>query len=420
MDWEKRVLEALEASRPDPWEPPDWRAVLALYDDLAAADATQLDQTLLRMIDLAYRNPHAQPVEGVSLPNGMRPGDLLCLEAAVFVAAERGLPGAFFPFNRLLRTPTWHPLSTAMHWLGNSALAVQRRLALTRAGRYLGALLSLAAGDALGATLEFMTREQVQAQYPAGHRDLTGGGPFGWAPGAWTDDTQMAACVARGILKNPADPVPAVGAEFMAWYKAGPADVGNTIRRAFSLFARLGSWEAVSAQIQAELGERAAGNGALMRTLPAHLAYGPADPRPLAIGRLTHPTALSDEALVLYGQVLAVLLAGGTKAEALAAMGPNPRLTDWTQPAPPPSSGYVWDTLNAALWAFWHGQTLEETLVLATNLGGDADTVGAVVGGLAGAHWGPLAIPRRWSLQLEGRAELEALAEGLWQVSQTV
>lgn len=411
MDWEKRVLEVLEASRPDPWESPDWHAALALYEDLSNEEATQLDQTLLRMIDLAYRNPHAEPVEGVSLPNGMRPGDLLCLEVAVLIAAERGLAGGFFPFNRLLRTPTWHPLSSRMVWLGNNALDVQRKLAQTRAGRYLGAMLGLAAGDALGATLEFMTQEQVKDQYPEGHRDLLGGGPFNWPPGAWTDDTQMAACVARGILKSPVDPVPAVGEEFMDWFNAVPADVGNTIRRALSLYPHLGSWEAVSKQIWVELGERAAGNGALMRTLPAHLAYGETDRRPRQIGWMTHPTEDSDEAILYYGQILSRLLAGATKEEAFAAL---PARFDWTQTAPPPSTGYVWHTLRAALWALWHGQSLEETLVLATNLGDDADTVGAVVGGLAGAHWGPLAIPRRWSMKLEGRAELETLAEGLW------
>jgi ADP-ribosyl-[dinitrogen reductase] hydrolase len=420
MDWEKRVLEALEASRPDPWEPPNWRSALALYEELSAAEAEELDRTLLRMIDLSYRNPHAEPVEGVSLPNGMRPGDLLCLEAAVLVAAERGLAGALFPLNRLLRTPTWHPLSTAMHWLGSAAFDVQRRLSVTRAGRYLGAMLGLAAGDALGATLEFMSREQVKARYPEVHRDLLGGGPFDWAPGAWTDDTQMAACVARGILKNPTDPVPAVGEEFMDWFKSGPADVGNTIRRALSLFPRLGSWDAVSEQIWSELGERAGGNGALMRTLPAHLAYGAKDPRPSRIGWMTHPTKDSEDAIRWYGGAVAVLLAGGTKDEAFATLEMHPRLTDYRESVAPPSTGYVWDTLNAALWAFWHGQSLEETMVLAANLGGDADTVGAVVGGLAGAHWGPLAIPRRWSLKLEGRAELERLAEGLWEVSQSI
>lgn len=414
MDWEKRVLEALEASRPDPWESPDWRAALALYEDLRLDEATQLDQTLLRMIDLDYRNPHAEPVEGVSLPNGMRPGDLLCLEAAVLIAAERRLAGGFFSFNRLLRTPTWHPLSSRMLWLGNAALDVQRKLALTRAGRYLGAMLGLATGDALGATLEFMSREQVKARYPEGHRELLGGGPFGWAPGAWTDDTQMAACVARGILKSPEDPLPAVGEEFMDWFKAGPADVGNTIRRALSLFPRLGSWEAVSTQIWAELGERAGGNGALMRTLPAHLAYGATDGRPVQIGQMTHPTPDSDEALRCFGSVLASLLAGGTKEEAFATL---PDRFDWTQASPPPSSGYVWDTLRAALWALWHGQSFEETLVLATNLGDDADTVGAVAGGLAGAYFGPGALPRRWTMKLEGRAELESLAEGLWRIA---
>ncbi|PZN07919.1 MAG: ADP-ribosyl-[dinitrogen reductase] hydrolase, partial [Bacillota bacterium] len=62
------------------------------------------------------------------------------------------------------------------------------------------ALLGLACGDALGATLEFMSREDVRRKYPGGLRDLVGGGPFGWAPGETTDDTAMALCVLRGIL----------------------------------------------------------------------------------------------------------------------------------------------------------------------------------------------------------------------------
>jgi ADP-ribosyl-[dinitrogen reductase] hydrolase len=417
MDWDRLVLEALEASRPDPWEPPDWRAALLLYDGLSPAEAAALDQRLLAMIDLDYRNPYAESVEGVHLPNGMRPGDLLCLEAAALIAAERGLPGAFFPLNRLLRTPTWHPLSTAMYWLGNQAFDLQRRLALTESGRYLGALLGLAAGDALGATLEFMSREQVKARFPDGHRDLLGGGPFGWAPGAWTDDTQMAACVARGILASPEDPVSAVGREFMDWFAAGPADVGNTIRRALSLFHRLGSWEAVAKQIWTELGDRSAGNGALMRCLPSILAYGASDHRPVAIGRMTHPNEASDLAIVLYGRMIETLVKGGSKAEAFTALGEVPQIGRcYEADEPPPSSGYVWDTLKAALWAFYRADSLEECLVLATNLGGDADTVGAVAGGLAGAHWGPLSLPRRWSLKLEGRTELERLAEGLWRL----
>ena len=60
------------------------------------------------------------------------------------------------------------------------------------------------------------------------------------------------------------------------------------------------------------------------------------------------------------------------------------------------SSGYTVDTLACALWCFFHGESFEETLVSAVNLGGDADTVGAVTGGLAGVYWGFENIPERW------------------------
>ena len=59
MDWELRILQALEGSRPGWDEPPDWRAVLALYEGLAPDEAAALDRTVVRMIDLGYRNPHA-------------------------------------------------------------------------------------------------------------------------------------------------------------------------------------------------------------------------------------------------------------------------------------------------------------------------------------------------------------------------
>lgn len=426
MDWEQRVLTALKQSRPAWDEPADWRAALALYEGLPPADAAELDRVVIAMIDLRYRNPHSSheqlPFDDVmvNLPAGMSPDDLLCIEAAVLMAAERGLGEGFFAFNRLMRSPTWHPVQGRLEWLGREALEAQRKLALTRAGRSFGALLGLAAGDALGATLEFMRRATIRREYPNGHREIVGGGPFRFPAGSWTDDTDMALAVARGIIEAPADPVGAVGRHFMAWYHGGPPDVGTTCRLALSAFDRTGSWDLVSAEVERSLGERAGGNGALMRTLPTALAYGHEVEQALRIARMTHPHPESDAAVAVYHRMIDALLGGAAKQEALQAgmalAGPlAERLASIGQrpEAEVSSSGYVVHTLEAAIWSFLRTNSLEECLVTAVNLGDDADTVGAVAGGLAGAAYGPAAVPRRWSVALGGRSELEQVAEGL-------
>jgi len=440
MDWEARVLEALRNSRPHWDAPPDWRAVLALYGGLGPAEAAALDRTLLTMIDLGYRNPHAerelQPFEGVevSLPAGMAPEDLLCIEAAVLVAAHRGLSDAYFPFARLMSLPTWHVVRSRLTWLDREALTVQRQLALTRAGRSLGALLGLAVGDALGCTVEFMDRAAIRRRFPDGHREILGGGPFGIPAGGWTDDTDMAVAVGRGILESPADPVDAVGRHFVAWLKSNPPDVGNTCRTAIAAYMRLGSWELASAHVAAELGKWAAGNGALMRTLPAALAYGCDPAQAIRIGRMTHPHPESDAAIAIYHRTVDALLEGAGPEEALAAgLSPLPgaeppvakaigdlaRRLAGVKDRPAEqirAGGYVVETLEAALWAFLRSQSLEECITAAVNLGEDADTVGAVAGGLAGAAYGPAAVPRRWSQRLRDRSVLDELAEGLYGV----
>ena len=51
---------------------------------------------------------------------------------------------------------------------------------------------------------------------------------------------------------------------------------------------------------------------------------------------------------------------------------------------------------HAALTVFLENDTFEETLIAAVNLGGDADTVGAIAGSLSGSYYGLGAIPRRW------------------------
>jgi len=240
--------------------------------------------------------------------------------------------------------------------------------------------------------------------------------------------------VGRGIMESPDDPVDAVGRHFVAWLRSGPPDVGNTCRTAIGAYLRLGSWQAAGAHVRAELGRWAAGNGALMRTLPAALAYGPDPSEAIRIGRMTHPHPESDAAIAIYHRAVDALLDGAAPAEALAAgVAPLPGAEPEVQAAVDGlrrrfegladrpaerirSGGYVVDTLEAAFWAFLRTGSLEECVVAAVNLGDDADTVGAVAGGLAGAAYGPAAVPRRWSQALRERAVIDELAAGLYEV----
>ena len=111
-------------------------------------------------------------------------------------------------------------------------------MATTRADRMRGALYGLACGDALGATTEFMSAAEIRDRYgPDGVHDLVGGGWLHLPPGATTDDTAMALCVAEGIAAAGRDaPLPAivdaVGERFVRWYESRPPDVGATVARA--------------------------------------------------------------------------------------------------------------------------------------------------------------------------------------------
>ncbi|HEX8907717.1 MAG TPA: ADP-ribosylglycohydrolase family protein, partial [Anaeromyxobacteraceae bacterium] len=91
------------------------------------------------------------------------------------------------------------------------------------------AFLGVALGDALGATVEFMTAGEIRAAYGV-HRDLRGGGWLHLRPGAVTDDTEMSLAMAEAIVSRGRFEARAVADALVAWMRARPTDVGNTIR----------------------------------------------------------------------------------------------------------------------------------------------------------------------------------------------
>ena len=281
-----------------------------------------------------------------------------------------------------------------------------------------GALLGLAVGDALGATVEFMLPAEIRAAHGV-HREITGGGWLRLAPGDVTDDTEMSLCIARAIAAEGAWSPHAAADRFTAWLRSGPTDVGNTCRRGIRRYLHDRSLEGPPS-------EGDAGNGAAMRMAPvaiATLAQGALLERcAIEQAHLTHNHPLSDAACVLVGRLLHLACLGRTRSEMLreaeAAGARHAPLRFVTHRDLTPTA-YVADTMRAVLHSFFQASTFEGCLVATVNQGGDADTTGAIAGAIAGAHFGPDAIPRRWVKRLDRAlvGELAALSERLVELS---
>lgn len=275
------------------------------------------------------------------------------------------------------------------------------------------ALLGVALGDALGATVEFLTPAEIRAAHGV-HREIRGGGWLRLRPGAVTDDTEMSLAIGEAIAARGGFDARAVADALVAWMRGRPADVGNTVRRGLRRYLLDGTLEGPPATGDG-------GNGAAMRMVPVALA-SLGDARRLARdavaqARITHHHPLSDLACVHVGELVQGACRGASAAElrrrseALAAAHPQLAFEGWRGPA----TGYVADTLRTVLRRVHESRSFEECLVAVVNDGGDADTTGAIAGGIAGALYGTAALPRRWLRRLDGAllARLEALAERL-------
>lgn len=278
--------------------------------------------------------------------------------------------------------------------------------------RAFGALLGAAVGDALGAPVEFLTASEVHARHGV-LREMVGGGWLSLRPGQVTDDTDMTLCVARSLVTvgfSPAD----IAARFATWLRSHPVDVGATCRRGIRRYITHGT-------VKAPPNDGDAGNGAAMRMAPVALATLGDEARlerwAVEQARITHHHPLSDEACVLVGK----LLHGACRGDPMTTL----RETVRTAVAQTPAfrfdryrgvcSAYVADTMKTVLYHLFETATFEECLVRTVNVGGDADTAGAIVGAIAGAYYGPSAIPARWVRRLDRplEAELRELAPRL-------
>ena len=258
-----------------------------------------------------------------------------------------------------------------------------------------GSLYGFAIGDAMGATTEFMTKESIKKQY-CKVTDIIGGGWLHLKSGEVTDDTQMMLCVCDAI-EYARDNSWVEGEEitmldrccknFIDWYKTNPPDVGGCCRRVIEKCRYTTDhkyWFDIADN------SSSLGNGSLMRTMPVILS-GQSEDLARLQGRLTHNNTACDFAISMYYQNMEDLLYNDTfRTVARCAYEPE---------------GHVVNTLNNALYWTQHSDSFEDAIVSAVNDGGDADTIAAITGSLAGVLYGYDAIPQRWINQLDAKVK---------------
>ena len=341
--------------------------------------------------------------------------------------------------------------------------------------RILGALLGVHAGDSLGATVEFEAWERIQANYPQGVRDIVGGGPFDWPAGHATDDSDLTRAVllayrdAEKLKRARSAKTPNVvtlAAQYMVdWYDGRwpdrvrgqrPRDVGGATAVGISNFKRTADPRTSGA------GEGRAGNGSLMRCIPTALFQPDADKafaESMDISAITHDDFNCTVSCAAYNAMVRALVDGRTPEEAwqagklavdratdapepdavrklrlgraakkvgaamdagkslvqvqdLAANGPK-KAANATVAMPFKASGHVLESLTLAVAALFDPRPLEEVLVDVVRFGQDADTNGAIAGGLLGARDGLHVIPLRWREKLQFGKEFAEVTDYL-------
>jgi ADP-ribosyl-[dinitrogen reductase] hydrolase len=290
---------------------------------------------------------------------------------------------------------------------------------------YRSSLLGLAAGDAVGTTVEFTAPGSFSPV-----TEMTGGGPFGLRPGEWTDDTSMALCLAESLVErgefDPRDQME----RYRRWWREGHLasngrcfDIGATVSAALRRFEETGDPYVGSTHPES------AANGSIMRLAPVPLAYASRLEQAIDYSaqssRTTHAAARPVDACRYLGALIAAAVGGASKDELL-----DDAFWRWGQLDPeieeiargsykrrqPPEirgSGFVVHTLEAALWALWSTDDFRSGCSAVVNLGEDADTTGAVYGQLAGAIYGFEGIPTDWRERLALSETIESLAHGL-------
>ena len=294
-----------------------------------------------------------------------------------------------------------------------------------------GVLLGLACGDALGRPVEFSSPAAIDAEHGR-LTEMVGHGTWNQPAGTVTDDTDQALCIARSVVDrgsfDPAD----VASRFVAWYESDPFDVGRMTARSLRELQGGASWDAAGQRVWERSPEgQNAGNGSVMRTPPLAIPYATDWDRLAAVSRQSSTITHADPRCVDGCAILNLTVAGyladadAPLRQALAFVDDAPAaLTDALEPlaageTPPTleTSGYVVHSLQTALHDALTAESAADAIVTAVNRGGDADTIGAIAGAVAGARFGASDLPERWLAAVDDCEGMASLADDLLDLS---
>lgn len=308
-------------------------------------------------------------------------------------------------------------------------------------------MLGLIVGDALGVPVEFMSRTELMKNPVTGMREY---GTHHQPMGTWSDDSSMALAELDSIRTVGTIDYTDMMERFSRWCMHGEYtpfgevfDIGIATSRALMNYAK-----GIAPLESGGKTEWDNGNGSLMRILPVCLYLFERQKKVCtsenesiyiihAVSALTHAHVRSQMACGIYYFLVKAILEEEGSLENRLQKGMDrayqyyrqdlsnhrelenyKRLADLSEFKETPkegikSSGYVVDTLEAAVWCLLHSHSYKETVLMAVNLGEDTDTIGAVAGGLAGLYYKEEGIPQEWTQVLQRREWIEEVLQGV-------
>ena len=278
-------------------------------------------------------------------------------------------------------------------------------------------MLGVAIGDALGAAVEWLDPEQIVARHGGQLRDMAAS--TAWGLGEWTDDTAMAMALAESLGDRGGWDEDDVLARYLVWERAAPRDIAPSVRAALAHARTAEDAREAALRYRRLSHDGGPDNASLCRSAPVGIRYR-ADAGALervcrADSALTHDDPLAGDASVILNLTIASLIMGRKLPRStspvgqIAAQAAGETAADLL-PAVQTELTNVLTALRVGFAAAFGHETFEDALVFAVNLGGDADSNGAVAGALAGARFGASEIPDRWLEPLRARDRISGVA----------
>jgi ADP-ribosyl-[dinitrogen reductase] hydrolase len=295
--------------------------------------------------------------------------------------------------------------------------------------RVTGSLIGLVCGDAVGTSLEFKPRGSFTPI-----DDMIGGGPFNLLPGEWTDDTSMALCLAESLLYKQGFDAQDQMNRYCDWYRSGYMsckdycfDIGVTVATALKAYMATGN------PFSGSVDPMSSGNGSLMRLAPIAMVYRHNKEKLIHFAGESSRTTHASEESIDGCKYFALLISNAFNVQQkrdlikldyqpltknISAISKGEFLDKSYQDIK--GSGYIVQSLEAALWCFYKTDNFRDAILMSANLGDDADTTAAICGQIAGAFYGLETIPIEWRRKIAWSEDIHDKAKKLYELGDLI